>query len=69
MTGIPPNASWNTLGSAINTSDGPASGFNPATLKTAGKITIPAITATIVSMTLTVSAVFVIFVSFEKYEA
>jgi len=52
----------------MNTSDGPASGSMPAE-KQAGKMMMPAITATSVSMALIWKAVFTKCVSFEKYDA
>ena len=69
MAGIPPIAIWNTLGKAMNTSDGPASGSSPGTENTAGNITMPAITATLISISPTVKAVLVILASRLKYEA
>ena len=54
------------LGRAMNTSDGPASGSSPGTLKTAGNITMPAVTATMVSRMQTCDAVREMSVSEEK---
>lgn len=53
-------------GSVMNNSEGPASGFTPSTENTAGKMIRPAITATHVSMTDTLSAVFPNLVSLLK---
>ena len=55
-TGIEPNACWNTLGSVIKMSEGPASGWMP-TENAAGKMMNPESTEMQVPITHTLTAV------------